>query len=75
MWIQSVLFADGGFAENQDFSLRETWTKSAGIGFRFAVPQINRMMFRIDYAWSLDGSGTQGITAGMNQFFQPYKPL
>jgi hypothetical protein len=33
------------------------------------------MIFRIDYAWAVDGSGARGIAAGMNQFFDPYKPL
>ena len=75
LWIQSVIFADSGFATNEEEWRKEPWTSTAGIGLRFSVPQVHRLMFRIDYAWSIDGSQAQGITAGMNQFFQPYKPL
>lgn len=75
LWIQSVLFADAGGAAAAWHDVAENGRSSAGMGFRFAVPQIYRMLFRLDYAWSLDGSKTQGITAGMNHFFDPYTPL
>lgn len=75
LWIQSVAFGDTGAAgETWDVAADDV-RSTAGLGVRFAVPQIYRMIFRFDYAWALDGSGVQGITAGMNQFFDPYTPL
>ena len=48
--------------------------KSFGGGLRIASPQIHRLMLRIDYGRSVDGKFS-GITLGLNQFFQPYRPL
>lgn len=48
--------------------------KSAGIGIRIASPNIHRLMLRVDYGKSLDGKFS-GISIGLNQFFQPYRPL
>lgn len=75
LWVQSVAFTDAGGAAADWRDVGESGRSSAGIGVRFAVPQIYRMIFRLDYAWSLDGSNTQGVTAGMSQFFDPYTPL
>jgi hypothetical protein len=74
-WIQSVAFCDAGGAANDWDRLNQSLHASCGVGARLAVPQVNRMIFRLDYAWAVDGSGQQGIAAGMNQFFDPYKPL
>jgi hypothetical protein len=75
VWFQPTLFYDVGYAGENWQAAEQNQISSAGVGLRFAVPQIYRMMIRIDYAWSTDGSGQKGITAGMNQFFQPYRPL
>lgn len=75
LWIQTVVFADAGGAGPAWDDVAQNGRSSAGIGLRFAVPQVYRLVFRLDYAWSMDGSHTQGITAGMNQFFDPYTPL
>jgi len=73
--IQQVVFYDIGSASSNWHSFRQDWRASSGIGIRLSVPQVHRLVFRIDYAWSLDDYGASGITAGMYQFFQPYRPL
>lgn len=75
VWLQPVLFADAGNAGSEWRILRDDIRSSAGAGLRIAIPQVYRLIFRIDYAVSTDGSGSRGITAGMNQFFDPYRPL
>jgi outer membrane translocation and assembly module TamA len=75
LWIQGLTFLDSGMAaDSWAQAFKETPLTSTGIGFRFAIPQIYRLMFRIDYAWSLVDT-SRGISAGMNQFFDPYNPL
>lgn len=74
-WAQSVAFCDAGAAANTWHQLDDDAHAACGVGVRLAVPQVNRLIFRLDYAWAIDGSGQQGITAGMNQFFDPFKPL
>lgn len=74
-WVQSAVFTDFGGAGPDWLEAKESVRSSLGVGLRFAVPQIYRLLFRLDYAWSLDKAGTSGISLGMNQFFQPYKPL
>jgi len=75
VWFQPTAFLDVGMAQNSWKNMEQTPKSSAGMGIRISSPNIYRAVLRIDYAWSLDGSGQQGITAGMNQFFQPYRPL
>lgn len=75
LWLQGVGFVDQGGAGKTWSGVKENWRSAAGIGLRFAVPKIYRMIFRFDYAWSLDKPGTQGVSLGMNHFFQPYRPL
>jgi len=75
LWIQSVGFVDAGNAAMSWGDALKNQRSSAGVGLRFSIPQVYRLVIRIDYAWSIDGSGTQGFSAGMNQFFQPYRPL
>jgi outer membrane protein assembly factor BamA len=75
LWIQTVAFTDVGMARDPGDVPQYGPRSAAGVGVRFSVPQINRMMFRFDYAWSLDGSGQKGLTAGMGQFFDPFPPL
>jgi hypothetical protein len=75
LWLQSVGFVDiGGAGRNWDDAFQNSHS-AVGAGIRIAVPQVYRLMLRIDYAWALDGSGAQGITAGLNQFFDPFRPL
>lgn len=75
LWVQTLVFCDSGSAADswQEFSSQVIG--SCGGGLRFAIPQVNRMIFRIDYAYGILGEKTQGIAAGMNQFFDPFKPL
>lgn len=75
LWIQSVAFADAGGA-GPDFNVAwDDRRSAAGLGVRFAVPQIYRMIFRFDYAWAFGDRRSKGLTAGMSQFFDPYTPL
>lgn len=75
VWIQSASFVDVGAAHNSWGELSKETRTSAGLGMRFLIPQVYRLMFRIDYAWNLDSPGVSGVSLGLNQFFQPYKPL
>ena len=75
LWIQSVTFMDAATAGELGQDLGHRSKASLGLGVRLSIPQVHRMIFRIDYAWTLDGSGLRGITAGMGQFFDPYTPL
>jgi len=75
LWVQSVAFLDAGGAGSDWKNHRRNYRSSAGLGFRISIPKVYRLMFRFDYAWSLDDPGSGGFSAGMNQFFQPYKPL
>lgn len=75
LWIQNAIFFDFGTVQNDLKEINYNTRSSMGIGIRFIIPQIYRMVFRFDYAWSLNKNSTSGLNAGMNQFFQPYKPL
>lgn len=75
LWVQSVLFQDTGAAGDSWEATRANARATAGGGLRFAVPQIYRLVIRLDYAWAVDGSGTHGLAAGFNHFFDPYRPL
>lgn len=75
LWIQTVAFTDLGMAADSGGGPQYGPRSAAGVGVRLSVPQINRMVFRIDYAWSIDGKGQKGLTAGMGQFFDPFPPL
>lgn len=75
VWLQPAIFTDAGSAAFEWSDLEHKRHASAGLGMRIAIPQVTRLMFRIDYAWSLTEPRSRGITAGMNQFFQPHKPL
>jgi len=73
--VQTAVFVDGGGAGTNWDDVESARRLTGGGGLRIAIPQVYRLMFRVDYAWSLDGRGGQGFSAGLNQFFQPYKPL
>lgn len=75
VWWQAATYIDYGTAANatRDWSAndRTSW----GIGLRLAVPQVNRLVLRVDYAWSLNQPQMSSISIGMNQFIDPYRPL
>lgn len=75
LWLQSLIFLDVGSAGETWANVRKGVNMSSGVGIRLAIPQVYRLMFRIDYAWSLNQEGVHGITAGLNHFFDPYRPL
>lgn len=74
-WVQSVLFCDSGSAASNWSLLSKYVLTACGIGARIAIPQVNRLIFRFDYARDLIYPHRGGFTIGMNQFFDPYKPL
>jgi hypothetical protein len=74
-WFQTATFFDVGSASDRIGELSRESRSSAGVGLRIAVPQVYRLLLRLDYAWSCDDTGSSGVSLGMNQFFQPYKPL
>lgn len=74
-WVQAATYMDYGSAAFTMDDLKRVDRATFGAGLRLAVPQVNRLMFRIDYAWSLNRPHTGSISAGMNQFIDPYRPL
>ncbi|MGE0171776.1 MAG: BamA/TamA family outer membrane protein [Oligoflexales bacterium] len=75
IWVQSGIFTDGGSASNSSDDFKENFEHSYGLGFRMSIPQVYRLSFRIDYAWNAKDPSQKGFSIGMNDFFQPYKPL
>lgn len=75
LWLQSAFFVDGGAAAFGAKAMLEDVHASTGLGLRLAVPQVYRLMLRFDIAFSLNKPGEFGLSAGMNQLFQPYRPL
>lgn len=75
LWLQNCVFADWGGAGDSWKLAYESQKASAGVGVRMTIPQVYRLVVRIDYAWSLDRPGVSGISIGTAQFIQPYKPL
>ena len=75
LWVQGLGFVDGGSASQEWRHLGVDPKVGAGFGLRFAIPQIYRLVFRLDFAWDLGSPGHGSLAAGMNQFFQPLKPL
>lgn len=74
-WLQTVGFFDAGAAGQKWQNLDQQSRASLGLGFRVSIPQIYRLVFRFDYAWSVAGAKSSGVTAGLNELFQPYPPL
>ena len=66
LWIQGISFFDFGLTE-------KVQANSVGLGLRFAVPQVHRLMLRVD--WAHSRQGFSGFSIGLNHFFQPYRPL
>ena len=75
LWVQGLGFIDGGSASQEWGQLGFDPKVGAGFGLRFAIPQVYRLVFRLDFAWDLGNPGHGSFAAGMNQFFQPLKPL
>ncbi len=75
LWFQTATFLDVGEAGNSWEDAGSKLRLATGVGFRAAVPQIYRLMFRLDYAWNLVGPKTHGVTIGLNQFFDSVTPL
>lgn len=74
--IATVAFVDAGVAGKDFQDASEDLFRSAGGGFRLSIPKVHRLVFRVDYAWGRSNDlSTSGISLGLNQFFQPYKPL
>lgn len=72
---QGVIFADFGtsYLKSHEKSLGRVG--SIGTGFRISYPKIHRLVFRFDIAKPIENNNKFGISLGMNQFFDPYKPL
>jgi len=76
MKIAGVVFSDAGIAGSDFDDARQDLFRSAGGGVRVSIPKVHRLVFRLDYAWGRSSQiSTSGISLGLNQFFQPYKPL
>ena len=74
-WWQAAVFSDSGDAVSRWEDFGKSARTTAGFGLRVAIPQVNRLLIRLDYAFSLDRPYQRGFNFGMNQFFQPHKPL
>ncbi len=73
--VQNALFLDEGYAAMSFAELKTARRTTAGFGFRFNVPQVYRLLVRVDYGWGLQQDSGQGFSIGIGQFFHPYKPL
>ena len=73
-WLQEVLFFDIGSADQNWEQLQKRSEATVGVGIRVAIPQVYRLMLRIDYGWSLTRPYS-GFSIGLNHLFQPYRPL
>ncbi|NBQ52242.1 MAG: hypothetical protein EBU49_01490 [Proteobacteria bacterium] len=74
--VAAVAFVDAGVAGKDFKDASEDLFRSAGAGVRLSIPKVHRLVFRLDYAWGKSNDiSTSGISLGLNQFFQPYKPL
>jgi hypothetical protein len=74
-WWQLAAFVDAGAAARNFNQLRDSSIATAGAGVRLSIPQIYRLILRLDYAWVIGDPRIQSINIGLNQFFQPHKPL
>jgi outer membrane protein assembly factor BamA len=73
--LQGAIFSDTGGAAASGSELARHIRTTMGVGIRLSFPRIHRFMFRLDYAFSPSSQSVSGINAGMNDFFQPYRPL
>lgn len=75
LWTQGVVFMDAGSAGSSYTKVLKDVVTTFGVGLRLSVPRVSRLMFRLDYAWLAEDLGTNGISLGVNRFFDAYKPL
>jgi outer membrane protein assembly factor BamA len=71
--LQPAIFLDTGTVwmnANDPSKNRET---ALGAGLRISVPQVFRLVFRIDYGRSIGRTKSSGLSIGINQFFQPQR--
>jgi hypothetical protein len=71
--IQAAGFLDHGTAYSKSTEIYGHRETSIGGGFRISVPQIYRLLVRIDYGYSVGTTKSQGLSIGLGQFFHPYK--
>ncbi len=74
-WWQAAAYIDYGSAADSFSELEARDRLSIGTGLRIAIPQVNRLMFRFDFAWGITEPRTSSLSMGMNQFIDPYRPL
>ncbi len=76
LWLQNVVFFDWGSAAPEWGQIYERQQYASGVGLRMAFPSVYRLMLRVDYAIDLQHPERGGVfSAGLNQLFQPYRPL
>lgn len=75
MHLLGVFFIDLGGAHYSWDTLLASSLYTTGLGLRINFPKVYRLMFRIDYGWSFTKPYQKGWSLGMNDLFQPYKPL
>jgi len=71
--IQPAVFMDTGSAWIHGDSPAGGRETSVGGGVRISIPQVFRLILRVDYGVSLGTTKSRGMSVGLNQFFQPYK--
>jgi outer membrane protein assembly factor BamA len=71
--LQPALFLDTGSAWMDDKAPSQNRETSFGGGVRISVPQVLRLVLRIDYGQSVGHTKSSGFSLGINQFFQPQK--
>ncbi len=71
--LQPALFLDTGSAWMEGENLSQNRETSFGGGLRISVPQVLRLILRVDYGWSVGHTKSSGLNIGINQFFQPQK--
>ena len=69
LWLQPTVFYDVGHAF---FDRPGRPIQSYGVGIRLSVPQVHRLVLRFDIALT---PGAVGLSLGMNELFQPHRPL
>lgn len=68
--IQHALFSDAGFAANSFSGIFTDQTAvSIGTGLRILFLDINKIAFRVDFAYTLNPFQTYGFSLGLLQFF------
>ncbi len=71
--LQPAIFLDTGSAWMEGNAPSQNRESSFGGGLRIAIPQVLRLVLRIDYGWSVGRTKSSGLNIGINQFFQPQK--